>query len=111
MTRLATTMMLFGGLAGLAVAGTAGALPAVLDAPSMTVKYSSDALATDSGTRALYRRLAQAAEQVCPNAPSDSRIVSAAVLKCRQEALTAAVNKIHSERLAALHASRMTKSG
>ncbi len=54
--------------------------------------------------------LAQAAEQVCPN-PSDTRLVSEVVLKCRQEALTAAVAKIHSQRLAALHASRMTKSG
>jgi UrcA family protein len=103
-------MMLFGGLAGLAVAGTAGALTAAFDAPSMTVQYSSDALATDSGTRALYRRLSLAAEQVCPN-PSNTRLVRPAVLKCRQEALTAAVNKIHSQRLAELHAARMTKSG
>ena len=35
MTRLATTMLLFGGLASLAVAGTAGALTAVLDAPEL----------------------------------------------------------------------------
>ena len=110
MTRLATTMMLFGGLAGLAVASTAGALNAVLDAPSMTVRYNSDALATDGGAQALYRRLSLAAEQVCPN-PGDTRLVSAVVQQCRQEALTAAVNKIHSQRLAALHASRMTKSG
>jgi UrcA family protein len=103
-------MLLFGGLAGLATAATAGALNAALDTPSMVVKYSSDALATDSGTRALYRRLAEAAEQVCPN-PSTTRLVSEAVAQCRQAALTAAVSKIHSERLAALHASRMTKSG
>jgi len=110
MTRLATTMLLFGGLAGLAVAGTAGASTAQIDVFSTVVRYSSDALATDSGTRALYRRLAQAAEDVCPN-PSNTRLVSEVVLKCRQDALTAAVSKIHSQRLAALHASRMTKSG
>jgi UrcA family protein len=110
MTRLATTMLLFGGLAGLATAATAGALNAALDTPSMVVQYNNDALATDSGTRALYRRLAQAAEEVCPN-PSNTRLVSEVVAKCRQEALTAAVSKIHSQRLAALHASRMTKSG
>jgi UrcA family protein len=103
-------MMLFGGLAGLASAGTAGALSVGLDAPSIVVQYNSDTLATDSGTRALYRRLAQAAEEVCPS-PSSSRLVSQLVLKCRQEALTGAVSKIHSQRLAALHASRMTKSG
>jgi UrcA family protein len=110
MTRFATTMMLFGGLAGLAVAGTAGALTAALDAPSLVVQYSGDALASDTGTRALYRRLSQAAEQVCPN-PSSTRLVSEVVLKCRQEALSAAVSKIHNQRLAALHAARMTKSG
>jgi UrcA family protein len=103
-------MLLFGGLAGLATAATAGALNAALDAPSMVVQYSSDALATDSGTMALYRRLAQAAEQVCPN-PSGSRLVSRAVSECRQEALSAAVSKIHNQRLAALHAARMTNSG
>jgi len=110
MTRLATTMLLFGGLAGLATAATAGALNAALDAPSIVVHYNNDALATDSGTRGLYRRLAQAAEQVCPN-PSNTRLVSPVVQRCRDEALTAAVSKIHSQRLAALHASRMTKSG
>lgn len=110
MTRLATTMLLFGGLAGLATAATAGALDAALDTPSMVVQYSSDALATDTGTRALYRRLSQAAELVCPN-PSSTRLVSEAVVKCRQEALDAAVSKIHSQRLAALHAARTTKSG
>jgi len=110
MTRLATTMLLFGGLAGLAAAGTAGASTAQIDVPSLVVRYSSDVLATDSGTRALYRRLAQAAEEVCPTA-SNTRLVSEVVLKCRQEALTAAVDKVHSQRLAALHAARMTKSG
>ena len=110
MTRLSTTMLLCGGLAGLASAGTAGALNAALDTPSLVVQYSSDALATDSGTRALYRRLAQAAEQVCPSL-SNTRLVSEVVLKCRQQALTAAVNKIHSQRLAELHAAHTSKSG
>jgi UrcA family protein len=105
MTRLATRILLFGGLAGLAAAAEAGALNAALDVPSLTVQYSSDALATDSGTRALYSRLAQAAEQVCPS-PSNTRLVSEVVLKCRQEALAGAIGKIHSQRLAALHASR-----
>ena len=68
---------------------------------------NSDALATDSGTQALYRRLAQAAEQVCPIA-SNTRLVSEVVLKCRQEALTPRSSKIHNQRLAALHAARMT---
>lgn len=110
MTRLVTTMLLIGGLAGFATAGTTEVLNAALYSPSLIVRYSSDALATDSGTRALYSRLAQAAEQVCPS-PSNTRLVSEGVLKCRQEALTAAVNKVHSQRLAALNASRLTNSG
>ncbi|MEO7208414.1 MAG: UrcA family protein [Steroidobacteraceae bacterium] len=110
MTRLATTMLLLGGLAGLAAAGTAGAATAQIDAPAVVVQYSGDALVTDSGTRALYRRLAQAAAQVCP-ALSNTHLVSEVVLKCRQDALTTAVKRIHNQRLAALHASRMTKSG
>jgi UrcA family protein len=110
MTRLSTTMLLLGGLAGLAAASTAGAATAEIDVPSLVVHYSSDALATDSGTRALYYRLARAAEEVCPTV-SNTRLVSEAVLKCRQEALTDAIGKIHSQRLAALHAARMTKSG
>jgi UrcA family protein len=110
MTRLSTTMLLIGGLAGLAAAGTAGASAAQIDVPSVVVQYSNDALVTDSGTRALYRRLAQAAEQVCPS-QSNTRLVSEVVLKCRQEALTVAVAKVHNQRLAALHASRMIKSG
>ena len=109
MTRLTTTMLLLGGLAGLGVAATAGASTAQIDAPSVVVRYRSDALATDNGTRVLYRQLAQAAEQVCPI--SSTRIVSELVLTCQQEALAGAVAKIHNQRLAALHASRMTKSG
>jgi UrcA family protein len=114
MSRLTTKMLVLAGLAGLAAAGTASATPgasaAPIDAPSIVVQYSSDALATDSGTRALYRRLAKAAEEVCPN-PSNTRLVNEKVLKCRQEVLTAAVAKIPSQRLAALHAASMTKSG
>lgn len=110
MTRLATSMLMLGGLAGLALASTAGAGTVVGDAPSLVVRYTNDALATDSGTHALYRRLEQAAERVCPVA-SNTRLVSEAVLNCRQQALTAAVEKIHNQRLAALHAAANQKAG
>jgi UrcA family protein len=110
MTRIATSMLLLGGLAGLAVAGAAGAGTVVGDVPEIVVHYSNDTLATDSGTRALYHRLERAAEQVCP-IPSNTRLVNEHVQKCRQEALTAAVNKIHNQRLAALHAAANPKAG
>ena len=104
MGKLATKMLLLGGLAGLSLAGAAGAATPLADAPALVVRYSDATLATDSGVRALYRRLAQAAEQVCPSYPSNTHIVNEKILKCREEALTGAVNKIHNQRLAALHA-------
>lgn len=111
MTRIATSMLLIGGLAGLVAAGAAGAAtPIIAEGPGIVVHFNSDMLATESGTRALYRRLESAAERACPIA-SNTRLVNERVQKCRQEALTAAVNKIHNQRLAELHAAASSKSG
>ena len=106
--------MLVGSLAALASAGVALASPASAaapaeDMPSLVVHYNADALETDSGAKALYRRLARAAEQVCPTA-SSSRLTNPVVIKCREEAIAGAVNKIHNQRLAAVHAAS-AKSG
>jgi UrcA family protein len=118
MTKLATKILLLGGLAGLAAAGAAGAAgaaaaagasPVSNDAPALVVRFSADMLATDSGARALYRRLAQAAEQVCPQ-PSETRLVREVVVKCREQAIAGAVDKIHNQRLAAIHAAASSKS-
>jgi UrcA family protein len=110
MTRLATKMMLLGGFVGLAAGGVAAASPTSFDAPSVSVRYNSDMLATDSGARALYHRLATAAADVCPQS-TESRITSPKVIRCRNEAIAAAVNKIHNQRLAAVHAAATSKSG
>jgi UrcA family protein len=110
MTRLAIKILLLGGFAGVAAAGAAGASPASSDVPALAVRFSADMLATDSGAHALYRRLAQAAEAVCPPQPTESRIVPEAVVKCREQAITAAVNKIHNQRLATVHAAASSKS-
>ena len=55
------------------LATTAAAVPASYaqslmtnEPPSVTVKYSDLNLATDQGSRALYSRLVNAAERVCP---------------------------------------------
>jgi UrcA family protein len=114
MTRLASKLLLLSGLAGLAAAGTAaadtaGASAAYSDAPALVVRYNADMLATDSGARALYRRLTQAAEQVCPN-NTYSLLQDAGVWKCRQQAVASAVSKIHNQRLAAVYAAS-SKSG
>jgi UrcA family protein len=112
MTKLATKILLLGGLAGLAAAGAAGAAaasPVSGDVPTLVVRFNADMLATDSGARALYRRLAQAAERVCPQ-PGESRLVSAVVVNCREQAIAGAVNKIHNQRLAAVHAAASSKA-
>jgi UrcA family protein len=104
-------MLLLGGLAGLAAgaAGTAAAGPVVGDVPVLVVRYNADMLETDSGARALYSRLARAAERVCPDV-SYNLLPNPAVRKCREDALEGAINKIHNQRLAAVHAAHV-KSG
>jgi UrcA family protein len=110
MTRLATKMMLLGGFVGLAAAGVAAASPTSPDAPSLVVRYNADMLATDSGARALYHRLAIAAEAVCPQ-PINNRFPNEKIVECRNEAIAGAVLKIHNQRLAAVHAAATSKSG
>jgi UrcA family protein len=109
MTRLATKILLLGGIAGLGVAGVAGASPANSEAPALVVRYHADMLETDSGARALYYKIARAAEQVCPN--DYSRLVNRKIEECRRQAIASAVEKIHNQRLAAVYAAATSKSG
>jgi UrcA family protein len=111
MTRLAIKILLLGGFAGVAAAGAAGASPASIDVPAISVQFNADMLSTDSGARALYRRLARAAEQVCPSELTATRLIPAAVAECRAQAIAGAVDKIHNQRLAAVHAAASSKSG
>jgi UrcA family protein len=104
MHKLAIKILVLGGLAGLSLAGTASAATGEGLERVATVRYSESSLASDDGTRALYGRLAQAAQKVCPAAPGYAHISTSSVLECRQKALSAAVAKIHNQRLAALHA-------
>jgi|SRR5271155_960487 len=97
-------ILLVGGFAGLSLAGAAGAATTEGTVMEATVRYSQSSLATDEGARALYSRLAQAAKEVCPSGPMYAHISTTKVLECRQQALSAAVAKIHNQRLAALHA-------
>ena len=100
MTRFINKMLLVGALGCVAAAGAAFASPVTM--PRQTVQYDKAALQTDTGARALYLRIARAAEQVCPN--RYSLLTSNLVMQCRQQAIKAAVGKIHNERLAALDA-------
>lgn len=110
MTRLATKILLLGSIAGLAAAGVAAASPANSEAPALVVRYNADLLDSDSGARALYHRIAKAAEQVCPNT-SYSPLVNRAIVECRRQAIAGAVEKIHNQRLAAVYAAATSKSG
>jgi UrcA family protein len=75
------------------------------------VHYSADMLASNSGARAVYHRIEKAAELVCPNEPSFGHLSSPMVIKCRAQAVADAVDKIHNERLAQVHAAASSKSG
>jgi UrcA family protein len=109
MTRLATKIVLLGGIAGLAVAGVAAASPADSKAPTLVVRYHAELLDTDSGARALYYKIARAAEQVCPH--EYSLLMNRAIVECRRQAIAGAVEKIHNQRLAAVYAAATSKSG
>jgi UrcA family protein len=107
MTRFTFKLPLVGALFGMAAAGAALASP--VNAPRQVVRYELASLSTDAGARALYARIAKAAEKVCPN--NYSLMTSSLVQECRGQAVADAVAKIHNQRLAAVHAAASSKSG
>ena len=109
-SRAAVALLLLGGLAGVMAAGAAGAATSYDDPPSVVVKYSDLALATDSGVNQLYRRIMSAARQVCPDSSIRDLGMQRQVEACRNQAVAKAVRQIDNSRLAALHATH-TKNG
>jgi UrcA family protein len=104
------SLFLAGGLA-LAAAGAANASPPDADVPSVKVHYTTASLTTESGTQALYHHLVRAAEKVCEDQHvSGSPFPSESEMKCREEAVAGAVEKIHNPRLVALFTGK-TKAG
>ena len=93
------------GLAATAVllAATAGAAHAQ-SASSVAVRYTALDLTTQQGADALYRRIQEAAAEVCPlvNPAELSRYVKA--VQCRNQAIERAVESVHSPLLAAVSA-------
>ncbi len=98
-----TLMMILCGIVGAASAGAVSAATPDEDVPTMTVRYSPSSLETEQGAKALYRRLVNAAAEVCPQY-GNSRWVTDAVRHCRDQAIADAVFKINNPRLAAVHA-------
>jgi UrcA family protein len=95
-------MMLGGAVAvGALASGAAGAAAVADDVSRLTLRYSSDSLATDAGARNLYHRIVRAAQEVCPLTPG-THLVAAAVAECRAQSVARAVREINNPRLAAL---------
>ncbi len=80
------------------------------DALSVTVRYGDLDLASAAGTRALYRRLVVAAQQVCPDSGRRELAVMRFEQTCRNQAIVNAARQIHSPQLAALVASYIKAS-
>ncbi len=75
---------------------------------SVTVHYNAQSLDTDSGARAVYRKLVKAAVEVCPQDDS-AHFIRSAVRQCREESVARAVYKINNQRLAAVYAANAKK--
>jgi UrcA family protein len=102
MRRLKSVLLAVAGGLAVAAAGAAVASPQG-DVPTDVVHYTQASLATDSGARAVYQRIAHAAARVCENQHvGDSRLPSHAEMQCREHAIEGAVEKIHNPRLAAV---------
>jgi UrcA family protein len=84
----------------------AHAAPATDDVPSVTVQYSAFDLASDEGARNLYRRIANAAQAVCPDANPHDLNGFVRSKSCQAEAIARAVRDVHSPRLAAVYSTR-----
>lgn len=69
-----------------------------------SVYYNLRDLSTERGTRALYRRIASAAQAVCPGYDSLSPSVVAASQECQRQAIANAIGKIGNAHLAAIGA-------
>ena len=74
------------------------------DGLQTNVYYSLRDLSTEQGTRALYRRIASAAQAVCPGSESASASVVAASQECQRQAIARAIGQIGNARLAAIGA-------
>ncbi len=91
-------------ICGIFAAAAAGAASPDQDTPAVKVQYDPAVLATESGARHLYARLARAAAEVCPEYVSP-HLVSPEVQACRAHSLQAAVMKINNPRLVAVYQS------
>jgi UrcA family protein len=103
------SLLLAGGLAVAAAGAATASTPE--NVAAVKIQYTTASLTTDSGTQALYHRLVRAAERVCEEQHvSGSPFPSKSEMKCREQALAGAVEKIHNPRLVALYSAK-SKTG
>lgn len=88
----------------LASPSVASASPQSTGGLQTSVYYSLRDLSTERGTLALYRRIASAAQSVCPGYDSLSPSVVAASQECQKQAIARAIGQIGNSRLAAIGA-------
>lgn len=69
------------------------------DPPSVVLKYSAANVATEQGARELYRRIAAAADEVCPVEFGHNPALAALARQCRLEAIAHAVGSVPERRL------------
>jgi UrcA family protein len=97
-------LLVLGSVAGVMAAGAASAASPDNDMPAIVVKYSAQSLATDEGVHTLYRRITNAAKQVCPDASSRDLSRRVKSVQCQDQAIGRAIRQIDNSRLAALYA-------
>jgi len=103
-------LMAAGALGCAMAAGAANAADTSNGAPTLVVRYSTQALTTNSGVQDLYRRIRLAAKQVCPESSVHDLRANEQAEVCRQQAVSKAIQQINNSQLAALHATS-SKSG
>jgi UrcA family protein len=103
-------LLLVGGMAGAMTIGAAAAATTDDEVPRLVVRYSEQSLATDSGARALYRQLVNAANRVCPELDVKNLAGFEVARSCRKQAIARAVQQVNNPRLAAVYASSSKNS-
>lgn len=91
--------------------GSADEQAASADGMQTNVYYTQRDLTTEQGTRALYRRLERAAEEVCPMPSSLLPKAAAETQECQRQAIARAIGEIGSSRLAAVDAQAVARRG
>jgi len=77
--------------------------------PTRLVRYDARSLATDSGARAIYEKIAAAARQVCMEESSHDLRAFREANQCRKAAIARAVEQIHHPRLVEIASHRANR--